>query len=226
MLSLIENDCDTLIRPDMCYGIMKFLSFIELDFRMKRHFKLLASAVFLISIAACSTPAPTVEKSDTPVLPIAQLDRGVQIVLPDNVLFETGKADINLQLSGPYLERVAYLLTTKTNKIVSVEGHTDNIGNPAINQKLSEQRAEAVKKVLLDLKVPTERMTTTGYSFHHPVASNKTEEGRKFNRRTEIIIVDEKIENITQGEPSRTFENAFSRLKSMIDQGLLQAPEK
>jgi len=193
---------------------------------MKRHFKLFVTAVFSMSIVACSTPVPPVVKADPPVLPIAQLDRGVQIVLPDNVLFETGKADINLQASGPYLERVAYLLKSKTNKVVSVEGHTDHIGNPAFNQKLSEQRAEAVKKVLLDLNVPEARMTTIGYSFYHPVASNSTEEGRKFNRRTEIIIIDEKVENITQGEPPNTFENAFSRLKSLIDQGILQAPEK
>ncbi|MFZ6847397.1 OmpA family protein [Undibacterium sp. RuRC25W] len=181
-------------------------------------------ATLALSLAACSTPpAP---KANIPVLPIAQLDRGVQIVLPDNVLFESGKAEVNLDASRSYLERIAYLLTTKTNKIVSVEGHTDNLGSTALNQKLSEQRAAAVKKVLTDLKVPDARMTTVGFSFTHPVASNATDEGRKFNRRTEIIILDEKIENITQGEAANTFETAFSRLKSMVDQGILQSPEK
>ena len=196
---------------------------------MKNHVKLFIYAALTIGIAACSTPpvpqAPA-PKADIPVLPIAQLDRGVQIVLPDNVLFESGKAEVNLQVSQAYLDRIAYLLTTKTNKIVSVEGHTDNVGSATFNQKLSEQRAAAVKKVLFDLKVPDERITTTGFSFHHPVASNATEDGRKFNRRTEIIILDEKIENITQGEAPNTFETAFGRLKSMIDQGVLQAPEK
>ena len=194
---------------------------------MKNHFKLFISAALAMSIAACSTPpAPPAPKAAVPVLPIAQLDRGVQIVLPDNVLFESGKAEVNLQASQAYLDRIAYLLTSKTNKIVSVEGHTDNTGSPTFNQKLSEQRAAAVKQVLLNLHVPDERITTTGFSFHHPVASNATEEGRKFNRRTEIIIIDEKVENITQGESPESFETAFSRLKCLIDQGILQAPGK
>lgn len=189
--------------------------------------KLLATAALFVAVTACSTPPPAVTAAPaTPVLPVAQLERGVQIVLPDTVLFESGKADIHNGQAQAYLERIAYLLTTKTSKIVSVEGHTDNVGSATFNQKLSEQRALAVKKVLLELKVPEQRMTTVGYSYLHPVASNTTEDGRKFNRRTEIIILDEKLENMTQGEAENTFEAAFSRLKSLIDQGLLQAPEK
>lgn len=80
--------------------------------------------------------------------------------------------------------------------------------------------------MLLSLKVPAERMTTTGYSFERPVASNEIEEGSKFNRRTEINTLDEKIENIAKGEAKNSFEAAFSRLKSMVEQGLLQAPAK
>ena len=191
---------------------------------MKKIVTSILAAGLAFSLVACSTP-PT-SNTNTPVIPIAQIDRGVQIVLPDNVLFESGKADVNLAVSRAYLERIAYLLTTKTSKIVSVEGHTDNVGSAAFNQKLSEQRAAAVKKVLIDLKVPDERMTTQGFSFTHPVASNATEDGRKFNRRTEIIILDEKVETITQGEAPNTFETAFSRLKSMVDQGILQPSEK
>ncbi|MFN3630084.1 MAG: OmpA family protein, partial [Casimicrobiaceae bacterium] len=77
-------------------------------------------------------PAPRVR------LPIAQTERGVQFVLPDTVLFEFGKAEFDEKASGPYLDRLAELLKTKTDKDVSVEGHTDNIGSAAANQTLSE----------------------------------------------------------------------------------------
>ncbi|MBC3932471.1 OmpA family protein [Undibacterium curvum] len=194
---------------------------------MKITHRLLTTAALILAISACTTaPAPVSNPAPPAVLPVAQLERGVQIVLPDTVLFETGKAEIHSGQAQAYLERIAYLLITKTEKTVSVEGHTDNVGNAAYNQKLSEQRALAVKKVLLDLKVPEQRITTVGYSYQQPVASNTTEDGRKFNRRTELIVLDEKLENITRGEAPNTFEAAFSRLKGLIEQGLLQAPEK
>ncbi|MBR7777704.1 OmpA family protein [Undibacterium rugosum] len=194
---------------------------------MKITHRLLTAAALTLVVSACTTPpAPVSTVSPPAVLPVAQLERGVQIVLPDTVLFETGKADIHSGQAQAYLERIAYLLITKTEKIVSVEGHTDNVGSTAYNQKLSEQRALAVKKVLLDLKVPEQRIVTLGYAYQHPVASNATEEGRKFNRRTELIVLDEKLENMTRGEAANSFEAAFSRLKGLIEQGLLQAPDK
>ncbi|CAN5856198.1 hypothetical protein BH11PSE12_BH11PSE12_12560 [soil metagenome] len=192
---------------------------------MKTFFSICLASVFSVSLLACSTPAPPKPYAG-PILPIAQIDRGVQIVLPDNVLFESGKSVLNLSGSQAYLERIAQIINQKTVKQVAIEGHTDALGAANLNQKLSDDRAIAVRDILLSLKVPAERMTTTGYSFERPVASNATEDGRKFNRRTEIIILDEKIENITKGEAENSFEAAFSRLKSMVEQGLLQAPAK
>jgi outer membrane protein OmpA-like peptidoglycan-associated protein len=180
-------------------------------------------AVACVSLlAACQSPPPPAPPvaENVPVLPVAQLDRGVQIVLPDNVLFETGKSDVKPELAGSYLKRVAEL-AKKSAKIVSVEGHTDNVGSDQYNQKLSLARAETVRNILLEDGVPADRLTVIGYSFSRPVASNATEDGRKFNRRTEVIILEEKLETITHGEPPNSFEVAFSRLKNMVEQGAL-----
>lgn len=185
---------------------------------LRRHF--LASLSVGLSAATLLAACASAPKANIPVIPIAQIDRGVQIVLPNVVLYETGKASLNLTESAPYLDRVARLLTEKTNKIVSVEGHTDNVGSAASNQKLSEERANTIRDALLARGVPAARLKTAGFSFTQPVGDNKTEQGRAVNRRCEIIVLDEKVENITKGEPEGSFSTAFANLKGMIDQGL------
>jgi flagellar motor protein MotB len=115
------------------------------------------------------------------------------------------------------------LLKTKTQKNVQLEGHTDNVGSAAANQTLSEARAKSVREALVKAGVQADRVQTVGYSFNRPMASNATEEGRKLNRRVELIILDEKVETITQGEAPNAFESAWAKLKSMIDQGLVKA---
>ena len=86
--------------------------------------------LLLVALAGCASTPPPPPPAPPPapvakpsvVLPIAQLDRGVQIVLPDSVLFESGKAVLNEAASAPYLDRIAMLLTTKTEKLIAVEG--------------------------------------------------------------------------------------------------------
>lgn len=161
-------------------------------------------------------PAPVATRPAV-VLPIAQIDRGVQIVLPDNVLFQSGKADLNESESAAYLDRIAVLLTTKTVKRIAVEGHTDNVGNAALNQRLSEQRADAVANALISRAVPSDRISRRGLSFTQPAAPNDVDAGRRLNRRTELIVLDETIENITRGEPANAFEDAAARVKAALE---------
>ena len=174
-------------------------------------------------LAACQTPPPPPPAAYSgPSLAIEQSERGVQIFLPSSVLFDAGKADFKQAEAAPYLDRVAQLLTTKTQKKVAVEGHTDNTGNAASNQKLSEQRAEVVLAALAQRGVPADRLTSFGYSFNRPMASNATESGKAVNRRVELVILDEKVANITQGEPASSFESAFDKLKKMVESGLIK----
>ena len=183
-------------------------------------------------LAGCKTPLPpvvvpvVVPAYTGPVLPIEQSERGVQIFLPSTVLFELGKADLNLAVAGPYVDRVATLLKTKTTKQVSVEGHADNQGSDQSNQVLSEARAKSLMVAIAERGVPAGRLSMVGYSFKRPIASNATDEGRKLNRRVELVILDEKVENITRGEPSNAFSSAWDNLKSLIDKGLVKAVEK
>lgn len=177
-------------------------------------------------LAACAgappppTPAPPPPYTG-PVLQIAQIDRGVQIVLPATVLFDTGKSSFNTTEAGPYLNRIATLLTTKTSKRVSVEGHTDTDGSAALNEALSNARAKAVAEALAARGVAAARMDTAGFSFNRPVASNATEDGKRLNRRVELIVIDEKLETFTAGEPAGAFEAAFAKLRAQVEQGLV-----
>ena len=191
-------------------------------------------AVFAaVALQACQTPPPPapppapapVAVYTGPTLPIEQSDRGVQIFLPSAALFETGKSDLNVAESEAYLRRVTQILNTKTVNKIQLEGHTDTVGSAASNQTLSEARAKSVREALVKLGIAPERISTAGYAFNRPVASNATEEGRKLNRRVELLIVDEKVENITRGEPANAFESAWANLKKMIDQGLVKPVE-
>jgi outer membrane protein OmpA-like peptidoglycan-associated protein len=183
-------------------------------------------AGLVLALSACQTPPPAPAPYSGPVLPIEQSERGVQIFLPNSVLFEVGKSALSLKDSGPYLDRVADLLKNKTKNAVSLEGHADSTGSATLNQSLSEDRARAVAVALTERGVPKERLQTAGFSFNRPVASNTTEDGRKLNRRVEVVILDEKVENITKGESPNAFSSAWAQLKSLIDQGLVKPAEK
>ena len=74
------------------------------------------------------------------------------------------------------------------NTTVNVVGHTDNTGEAAYNQSLSERRAQAVASVLISAGVSPARIRSIGRGEDQPVASNLTAEGRQQNRRVEIII--------------------------------------
>ena len=72
---------------------------------------------------------------------------------------------------------------------VVIEGHTCSLGTESYNLKLSEKRAAAVKKYLVNKGVNAANLSTKGYGEANPVADNKTKEGRRMNRRVEFIVV-------------------------------------
>jgi outer membrane protein OmpA-like peptidoglycan-associated protein len=118
---------------------------------------------------------------------IAAIDRGEAIVLK-NVLFEFGSAQLK-SVSRLELDRLAKLLEENQQLRIQVQGHTDNIGSPKENQRLSEARAQAVFDYLVAAGIPAVRLNYKGFGETDPIAPNETEEGRKQNRRTEFIIV-------------------------------------
>ena len=185
--------------------------------RIVRQGQLMLVAALIALTSACANrpePAPKV------TLAVAQIDRGVMIWLPDNVLFEFGKADINVTAAAPYLDRVATLLRNKTARAVSLEGHSDSVGRDEANLALSEKRALSVRNELLLRGIPADRLNTVGYGETRPLAPNDSDTGRKLNRRVELIIRGETVEQLTQGEPANAFEAAFDKLRRQLDQPL------
>ena len=104
----------------------------------------------------------------------------------NNILFKTGKADL-LPESMEEIQKVADYMKKNPRARFEVQGHTDNQGSDAINDPLSQKRAEAVVKALADLGVDDFNLKAVGKGSHEPVADNKTEEGRAKNRRVEFI---------------------------------------
>ena len=104
-----------------------------------------------------------------------------------NILFQTGKA-ILLNPSYKQLDQVAAILKEDAGLKLNIEGHTDNVGKPEMNQALSQKRADAVKAYLLKKAVTEDRLTATGFGDTMPVADNKTVAGKAKNRRVELKL--------------------------------------
>ena len=104
----------------------------------------------------------------------------------NNILFETGKATLKPE-SMTEIQKVADYMKKNPTARFEVQGHTDNQGSDAINDPLSQQRAESVVKALEGMGCDPFNMRAVGKGSHEPVADNKTEEGRAKNRRVEFI---------------------------------------
>jgi outer membrane protein OmpA-like peptidoglycan-associated protein len=103
------------------------------------------------------------------------------------ILFDTGKSDIKPD-SEKALAEVATFLTENPEVSVYIVGHTDNVGDYAMNQKLSANRGESVKNYLISkYNISASRLSGTGAGPICPVTTNDTEEGRALNRRVEIV---------------------------------------
>ena len=104
----------------------------------------------------------------------------------NNILFETGKATLKPE-SMAEIQKVADYMKKNASVRFEVQGHTDNQGSDAVNDPLSQQRAEAVVKALEGLGCDPFNMRAVGKGSHEPVADNATEAGRAKNRRVEFI---------------------------------------
>jgi outer membrane protein OmpA-like peptidoglycan-associated protein len=89
----------------------------------------------------------------------------------------------------PELERVVRLMHVRPSMKIRIEGHADSTGLPEINMKISEQRAIAVKRYLMQEGIVPDRIETKGFGASRPIASNTTESGRRLNRRIEFLIM-------------------------------------
>lgn len=110
------------------------------------------------------------------------------LLITDKITFELGSAEIQPG-SYPELDKIAEILKQKKVR-VRIEGHTDDIGEAAFNQLLSEKRAESIKNYLVSKGLDPKRFESVGYGESKPIADNKTEKGRARNRRVEFLIIE------------------------------------
>lgn len=112
------------------------------------------------------------------------LNRDGRIALYIN--FDTGKATMRAE-SKPIIAQIVEMLKGNPGLMVSVEGHTDNVGSPASNKTLSDQRAKTVVAAIVAEGIDAKRLSALGHGQDKPIADNKTEEGRAKNRRVELV---------------------------------------
>jgi outer membrane protein OmpA-like peptidoglycan-associated protein len=114
-------------------------------------------------------------------------ESGLVSKLKGDILFETGKSNLK-PAAKKNLREMASIMKKYPENILMVKGFTDNTGSSVVNEKISRERAEAVKQELLTSGLNEQSISAQGLGPAFPIASNGTQEGRKNNRRVEIEI--------------------------------------
>jgi outer membrane protein OmpA-like peptidoglycan-associated protein len=132
-----------------------------------------------------SQPAPQASNQPAPPPPPAPAGR-VTYRLGD-LLFGTDQAELQAGATAT-LDSMIATISKEPNRRIVVEGHTDSVGDAGHNQELSRRRAEAVRQYLIAHGVAPDRITAVGKGEAEPIAGNDTAEGRKHNRRVDVIV--------------------------------------
>ncbi len=112
------------------------------------------------------------------------------VLSEDGGNFKFGKTQLPDEAKQKIDEMVAQLKQDPKNVFIEIEGHTDNVGPKALNEKLGLERAEAVQRYLYEqYQIPLHKMNVISYGEDKPVAPNKTKEGRAQNRRVVIKVL-------------------------------------
>ncbi len=104
------------------------------------------------------------------------------------MFFVTGKTVLQKE-STSELNELAEAMAFNESLTIEISGYTDNVGDEAANQKLSEARANAVRSFLVGKGINSSRIKAIGYGETRPIADNETPEGRQKNRRTQVRIL-------------------------------------
>ena len=125
-------------------------------------------------------------KKSMPEAEVVRDGEKVFVALPSGILFDTGKDALKPEAKESLAKAAATLAKSETTIII--QGHTDSSGSDAINQPLSQRRANNVRDFIASNGVPTTRMTAVGYGSSRPAVPNDTEANRALNRRVQLEI--------------------------------------
>jgi OOP family OmpA-OmpF porin len=152
-----------------------------------------AAAPVAVAPPPAPEPAAPPPAPEPPPEPKPTATVGVEkIELSETVQFETDSA-VLVDRSKKLLDEVVTVINDNPDlKRLVIEGHTDSNASHAHNQKLSEQRVEAVKAYLVEKGVDAKKLKTKAFGETKPIADNKTEDGRAKNRRVDFRIVERK----------------------------------
>ena len=124
----------------------------------------------------------------TPVQVTQTADNRLKINIPADAGFATGSAALNPSLTNA-LNTLSTTLNQNPATVVQIVGHTDNTGSDALNNPLSQSRADSARNFLVQRGVASSRITTAGMGSAQPIADNGTVAGRAANRRVEIYVM-------------------------------------
>jgi len=127
--------------------------------------------------------------------------KALRVTFDSGILFQTGKSTLNAA-SKDALSKFAKILVANPTMDIAIMGHTDNVGSLEVNQKLSQDRAQAVADFLKTQNVAASQLKEiVGKNFSEPVGDNSTKAGQKANRRVEVYMyASEKMINDTQAQ--------------------------
>lgn len=130
--------------------------------------------------------------------PEVRIESG-EVVMPEPIRFKFD-SDVILEVSHATLMQVAMLLQQHPEiKLLSIEGHASDEGTPQYNQELSERRASAVVKFLVDRGgIEASRLRSVGYGVSQPLVPNDNEEHRQLNRRVEFVIAEQALPEVSE----------------------------
>ena len=111
------------------------------------------------------------------------------VLSDDSVKFPVDRHALSPEAQARLAELVQRLKSENRNVYLEIQGYTDSTGEPSYNEKLGEERAEAVRRYLNEQGVALNRMSTISYGEDHPVAPNDTSQGRAQNRRVAIVVL-------------------------------------
>ena len=154
---------------------------------------------------------PPIDNSDLDLLeevdvPIILMEEEKEIIntAVNHLEFNFGSAVISFG-SYSYLDELSNLLNNNPEWRIKLSGHTDNVGSESLNLLLSKKRAEAIREVLINRSVSSDRIIVKYYGETQPITGNDTEEGRQRNRRVDMLMI-EKEDSPNQSNTGIAFE--------------------